>query len=133
MLPFLALFTAKEEKIRTTITAILVLVTITVSVGAAILIFKCTGNRPEFRIPGLALEIFIGMYLFRVLSIGPVGFILAFIVSVAQSVVDLYPTPEEAVHQFLWLWVAVALAACCGWLADHSNRCEAIERRFYRW
>jgi multidrug resistance protein MdtO len=117
VLPFLALFTAKEEKITTTITAILVLLAITVSVGAAILIFKCTGNRPEFRIPGMALEIFIGMYLFRVLSMGPVGFILAFIVSVAQSVVDLYPTPEEAVHQFLWLWVAVALGAGCGWLA----------------
>jgi multidrug resistance protein MdtO len=117
LLPFLALFTAKEEKITTTIAAILVLLAITVSIGAAILIFKCTGNRPEFRIPGMAVEIFVGMYLFRVLSIGPVGFILAFIVSVAQSVVDLYPTPEEAVHQFLWLWVAVALGACCGWLA----------------
>src|ERR1700678_221091 len=83
LLPFLVLFTAKEEKITTAITAILVLLAITVSVGAAILLFKLTGNRPEFRIPGMALEIFIGMYLFRVLSIGPVGFILAFIVSVA--------------------------------------------------
>lgn len=117
LLPFLALFTAKEEKITTAITAILVLSAITVSIGAAILLFKLTGNRPEFRIPGMALEIFVGMYLFRVLSIGPVGFILAFIVSVAQSVVDLYPTPEEAVHQFLWLWVAVALGAGFGWLA----------------
>jgi multidrug resistance protein MdtO len=117
LLPFLVLFTAKEEKITTAITAILVLLAITVSIGASILIFKLTGNRPEFRIPGMALEIFIGMYLFRVLSIGPVGFILAFIVSVAQSVVDLYPTPEEAVHHFLWLWVAVALSAVFGWLA----------------
>lgn len=117
VLPFLALFTAKEEKITTSITAILVLLAITVSIGAAILLFKLTGNRPELRIPGMAMEIFVGMYLFRILSIGPVGFILAFIVSVAQSVVDLFPTPEEAVHQFLWLWVAVALGAVCGWLA----------------
>src|SRR5215472_10222239 len=93
VLPFLALFTAKEAKITTTITAILALVAMTVAVGAAILVFKCTGNRPEFRIPGMAVEIFVGMYLFRVLSIKPVGFILAFIVSVAQSVVDLFPTP----------------------------------------
>jgi multidrug resistance protein MdtO len=117
VLPFLALFTAKEEKITTAITALLALLAITVSVGAAILVFKCTGNRPEFRIPGMAVEIFVGMYLFRILSIGPVGFILAFIVSVSQSIVDLFPTPEEAVHQFLWVWVAVALAAGCGWLA----------------
>src|SRR5580700_5520975 len=115
VLPFLLLFTAKEEKITTTITAVLALVAITLSVGAALLIFKCTGNRPEFRIPAMAAEIFVGMYLFRILSMGPVGFILAFIVSVSQSIVDLFPTPEEAVHEFLW--VSVSLAAGCGWLA----------------
>jgi multidrug resistance protein MdtO len=117
VLPFLTLFVAKEETITTAITAVLALLAITVSVGAAILVFKCTGNRPEFRIPAMAVEIFVGMYLFRVLSIGPVGFILAFIVSVSQSIVDLFPTPEEAVHQFLWVWVAVTSAAGVGWLA----------------
>lgn len=117
VLPFLVLFTAKEAKITTAITAVLALSAITVAVGAGILIFKCTGNRPEFRIPGMAVEIFVGMYLFRILSIGPVGFILAFIISVSQSVIDLFPTPEDAVHEFLWVWVAVALSAGCGWLA----------------
>lgn len=120
VMPFFVLFTAKEEKITTAITAALTLFGITVSVGAAILVFKCTGNRPEFRIPGMAVEIFVGMYLFRILSIGPVGFILAFIVSVLQSLVDLFPTPEEAVHQFLWVWVAVALASGCAWLATFA-------------
>jgi multidrug resistance protein MdtO len=118
VLPFLVLFTSKEEKITTTITAVLALFAITIAVAASLLVFKCTGNRPEFRIPGMAVEIFVGMYLFRILSIGPVGFILAFIVSVSQSIVDLYPTPEEAVHEFLWVWVAVALGAGLGWLAN---------------
>jgi multidrug resistance protein MdtO len=118
VLPFLVLFTVKEEKITTAITAVLALFAITIAVGASLLVFKCTGNRPEFRIPGMAAEIFVGMYLFRILSIGPVGFILAFIVSVAQSIVDLYPTPEDAVHEFLWVWVAVALGAGLGWLAN---------------
>ncbi|MBV8812912.1 MAG: hypothetical protein JO271_00355, partial [Verrucomicrobia bacterium] len=118
VLPFLILFVSKEEKVTTTVTAVLALFAITVAVGAAILIFKGTGNRPEFRIPAMAVEIFVGMYLFRILSIGPVGFILAFIVSVSQSVVDLFPTPEEAVHKMLWVWVAVALAAGLGWLAS---------------
>jgi multidrug resistance protein MdtO len=118
VLPFLVLFTSKEEKITTTITAVLALFAITIAVGASLLVFKFTGNRPEFRIPGMAVEIFVGMYLFRILSIGPVGFILAFIVSVSQSIVDLYPTPEDAVHEFLWVWVAVALGAGLGWLAN---------------
>jgi multidrug resistance protein MdtO len=118
VLPFLVLFTSKEEKITTTITAVLALFAITISVAASLLVFKCTGNRPEFRIPGMAVEIFVGMYLFRVLAVGPVGFILAFIVSVSQSIVDLYPTPEDAVHEFLWVWVAVSLGAGLGWLAN---------------
>ncbi|MBV8280071.1 MAG: FUSC family protein [Verrucomicrobia bacterium] len=118
VLPFLVLFTSKEETITTTITAVLALIAITISVGAALFVFKCTGNRPEFRIPGMAVEIFVGMYLFRVLAVGPVGFILAFIVSVSQSIVDLFPTPEDAVHEFLWVWVAVALGAGLGWLSN---------------
>lgn len=66
----------------------------------------------------MAVEIFVGMYLFRILSIGPVGFILAFIVSVSQSLVDLFPTPEDAVHRFLWVWVAVASAVSVAWVAN---------------
>ena len=118
VLPFLVLFTVKEEKVTTAITAVLALFSITVAVGASILIFKYAGDRAEFRIPAMALEIFVGMYLFRVLSMGAVGFILAFIVSVSQSVVDLFPTPEEAVHEFLWVWVAVALSVSVAWMAN---------------
>ncbi len=118
VLPFLVLFTSKEEKVTTAITAVLALFAITVAVVASILIFKYTGDRAEFRIPAMAVEIFVGMYLFRVLSIGPVGFILAFIVSVSQSLVDLFPTPEEAVHEFLWVWLAVALSVSVAWVAN---------------
>ena len=82
------------------------------------MIYKCTGNRAEFRIPAIAAEIFVGMYLFRVLSIGPVGWILGFIVSASQSLVYLFPSPEETVHQFLWLWVAVAFSVGLAWVAN---------------
>jgi hypothetical protein len=118
ILPFLVLFASKEEKITTAITVLLALIGITIAVGAAIVIFKFTGDRAEFRIPAMAAEIFVGMYLFRILLVGPVGFILAFIVSVSQSLVDLFPTPEEAVHQFLWVWVAVALSVGVAWVAS---------------
>src|SRR5258708_29073273 len=68
VLPFLVLFTVKEEIVTTAITALLALFSITVAVGASILIFKYTNGRAEFRIPAMSLEIFVGMYLFRVLS-----------------------------------------------------------------
>ena len=86
LMPFFVLFITKEEKVTTAVTALLVLLAATLAIAVAILIYKCTGDRAEFRIPGIALEIFIGMFLFRVLSIGAVGWILGFIVRrVAKS------------------------------------------------
>jgi multidrug resistance protein MdtO len=118
LMPFFILFITKEEKATTAVTVLLVLFAVTISIGAGILLYKCTGNRAEFRIPSIALEIFIGMYLFRVLSLGPVGWILGFVCAATQSLVYLFPNSEETVHQFLWLWVAVALSAMLAWLAN---------------
>jgi multidrug resistance protein MdtO len=118
LMPFFVLFITKEEKVTTAVTALLVLLAATLAIAVAILIYKATGNRAEFRIPGIALEIFIGMFLFRVLSIGAVGWILGFIVAATQSLVYLFPSPEETVHQFLWLWVAVAFSVSVAWLAN---------------
>jgi multidrug resistance protein MdtO len=118
LMPFFVLFITKEEKVTTTVSAILVLVTMTLAIGASILLFKCTGNRPEFRVPAIAVEIFIGMYLFRVLAIAPVGWILGFLCAASQSLVYLFLSPEETVHQFLWLWVALAFSIGLAWVAN---------------
>src|SRR6266404_1934953 len=118
LMPFFVLFITKEEKVTTAVTALLVLLAATLAIAVAILIYKSTGNRAEFRIPGIALEIFIGMFLFRVLSIGAVGWILGFIVAASQSLVYLFPSPEETVHQFLWLWVAIAFSTAVAWLSN---------------
>jgi multidrug resistance protein MdtO len=118
LMPFFVLFVTKEEKVTTVVTALLVLFAITLAIAVAILIYKATGDRAEFRIPSIVLEIFIGMFLFRVLSIGAVGWILGFVVAATQSLVYLFPSPEETVHQFLWLWVAVAFSTAVAWLAN---------------
>ena len=118
LMPFFVLFITKEEKVTTTVTALLVLLAATLAIAVAILIYKSTGNRAEFRIPGIALEIFIGMFLFRVLSIGAVGWIVGFLCAASQSLVYLFPSPEETVHQFLWLWVAIAFSVAVAWLAN---------------
>src|SRR6202046_535062 len=118
LLPFFVLFVTKEEKVTTALSALLVLISITLAIAASILLFKLTGNRAEFRIPAIALEIFVGMYLFRVLALGPVGWILGFVCAASQSLVYLSPDPEETVHQFLWLWVAIAFPVTLAWMAN---------------
>jgi multidrug resistance protein MdtO len=118
LMPFFVLFITKEEKVTTAVSTLLVLFSATLAIGASILLFKCTGNRPEFRVPAIAVEIFLGMYLFRVLSLAPVGWILGFLCAASQSLVYLFPSPEEAVHQFLWLWVAIAFPIGLAWIAN---------------
>jgi multidrug resistance protein MdtO len=118
LLPFFVLFVTKEEKVTTALSALLILFAATLAIAVSILIYKATGDRPEFRIPAIALEIFIGMFLFRVLSIPAVGWILGFVIAAAQSVVYLFPDPEETVHELLWLWVVIAFATAIAWLAN---------------
>src|SRR5437016_5732816 len=50
------------------------------------------------------------MYLSRVLVLGPLGFLLGFVVAVSQSVGEEVPSPELLVRGLLWLWVALAYA-----------------------
>jgi multidrug resistance protein MdtO len=118
ILPFFVLFVTKEEKVSTAVTTLVVLFALTLATAAAILLYKATGDRAEFRIPSIALEIFIGMYLFRVLPIPSIGWILGFFVAMSQSLIYLSPSPEETVHQFLWLWLAIAFSTVVAWLAN---------------
>jgi multidrug resistance protein MdtO len=56
----------------------------------------------------MALALFLGMWLSRVFVIGPLGFIIGFIVAVSQSIGEAVPSPELLVRGVLWLWVALA-------------------------
>jgi hypothetical protein len=138
LLPFFVLFITKGERVSTAISALVVLFALTLATAAAILLYKATGDRAEFRIPSIALEIFIGMYLFRVLSIPAIGWILGFFVAMSQSLIYLSPNAEETVHQFLWLWLIIAFSAVVAWLANlllfPVSATQLLQREFVaRW
>ena len=56
----------------------------------------------------MAIALFLGMWLSRVFVIGPLGFLIGFIVAVSQSLGEAVPSPEQFVRDILWLWVAIA-------------------------
>jgi uncharacterized membrane protein YccC len=58
----------------------------------------------------MAIALFLGMWLSRILVIGSLGFLLGFVVAVSQSVGEEIPSPELLVRELLWLWVALAYA-----------------------
>src|SRR5438876_1577929 len=107
---YMVFFISKGSKLLTTITGVGGVIVLTIGIGATLLLYKFTYGHPELRIPGMAITLFLGMWLSRVLVIGPLGFLLGFVVAVSQSVGEEIPSPELLVRGLLWLWVALAYA-----------------------
>src|SRR5947199_5989319 len=99
-----------DGKLLTKITGLGGGIVLTIGIGATLLLYKFTYGHPELRIPGMAITLFLGMWLSRILVIGPLGFLFGFIVAVSQSVGEAAPSPEYLVRQLLWLWVALTYA-----------------------
>src|SRR3954462_5761139 len=107
---YMVFFISKESKLLTTITGVGGVIVLTIGIGATLLLYKFTYGHPELRIPGMAIALFLGMWLSRVLVIGPLGFLLGFVVAVSQSVGEEVPSPELLVRGLLWQWGARAYA-----------------------
>ncbi|HWY41478.1 MAG TPA: FUSC family protein [Chthoniobacterales bacterium] len=107
---YMVFFASKETKLLTKITGIGGIFVLTIGIGVTLLLYKFTYGHPELRVSGMALTLFLGMWLSRALVIGPLGFLLGFIVAVSQSVGEAAPSPEYLVRQLLWLWVALTYA-----------------------
>jgi len=107
---YMVFFASKESKLLTTITGVGGVIVLTIGIGATLLLYKFTYGHPELRILGMAIALFLGMWLSRILVIGPLGFLLGFVVAVSQSVGEEIPSTEVLVHDLLWLWVALTYA-----------------------
>jgi uncharacterized membrane protein YccC len=107
---YMVFFISKESKLLTTVTGVGAVIVLTISIGATLLLYKFTYGHPELRIPGMAIALFLGMWLSRALVIGQLGFLFGFVVAVSQSVGEEIPSPELLVRGLLWLWVALAYA-----------------------
>jgi uncharacterized membrane protein YccC len=108
---YMAFFVSKENKHLTTLTGLLGFIGATIGIAGTLLLYKFTYGHPELRIPGMAIALFLGMYLSRVFVLGPLGFIIGFVVAVSQSVGEAVPSPELLVRGLLWLWVAIVYGA----------------------
>ena len=95
---YMIFFVSKETKHLTTLTGLLGLIGATIGIGGTILLYKFTYGHPELRIPGMAVALFLGMWLSRALVLGPLGFIIGFVVAYSQSIGERIPSPELVVR-----------------------------------
>jgi uncharacterized membrane protein YccC len=107
---YMPFFFSQKTKAKTTLVGVIGLIGLTIGIGISLLLYKFTYGHPELRIPGMAIALFLGMWLSRVFVLGPIGFLLGFIVSYSQSLGEQVPSPELLVRGLLWLWVAIAYA-----------------------
>ena len=105
---YMPFFVSQDTKLKTIVVGVGGLIGLTIGIGLTLLLYKFTYGYPELRIPGMAIALFLGMWLSRVFVIGALGFIIGFIVAVSQSVGEAVPSPELLVRGLLWLWVAIA-------------------------
>ena len=108
---YMPFFVSKENKHLTTLTGLLGFIGATIGIGGTLLLYKFTYGHPELRIPGMAIALFLGMYVSRIFVLGPLGFLIGFVVAVSQSVGEAVPSPELLVRGLLWLWVAIVYGA----------------------
>ncbi|MFL6552921.1 MAG: FUSC family protein [Chthoniobacterales bacterium] len=108
---YMPFFMSKQSKFLTTLTGVIGLIGLTIGIGASLLLYKFTYGHPELRIPGMAIALFLGMYVSRIFVLGPLGFLIGFVVAVSQSVGEAVPSPELLVRGLLWLWVAIVYGA----------------------
>lgn len=104
---YMVFFVSKESKRLTILTGILGFIGATVGIGGSLLLYKFTYGHPELRIPGMAIALFLGMWLSRVFVIGPLGFLIGFVMTYTQSLGEQIPSPELIVRGSLWAWVAL--------------------------
>src|SRR6266853_123051 len=107
---YMVFFISKETKEVTTTVGVGGIIALTIGIALSLLLYKLTYGHPELRIPSMAIVLFLGLYASRILVIGPLGFLLGFVIAVTQSIGDLPPSPEKLVREILWIWVALAYA-----------------------
>src|SRR5437660_11788838 len=63
---YMPFFMSKQSKFFTTVTGVIGLIGLTIGIGASLLLYKFTYGHPELRIPGMAMALFLGMYVSRI-------------------------------------------------------------------
>src|SRR5712691_1000473 len=71
---YIVFFVTKENRVITTITGIGLALGATIGIALSLFFYRYTFDHPEFRIPVMASTVFGGMFLSRILVIGPLAF-----------------------------------------------------------
>jgi multidrug resistance protein MdtO len=100
----------QEDTAATLVGSVLSAMGVTVSLGAALLVWMVVLDIAWLRIVCLAAFLFVGLFLKRVLVIGALGSAIGVPAALVMVLPDVGPLPPESLVEFvLWLWLCVTL------------------------
>jgi len=100
----------QEDTAATLLGSILGVVGVTISLGMALLAWEISLDIPWLRICFLALFLYGGLFLKRVLTIGALGSAIGLPAALVMIIPDVFPPqPELQVEFVLWIWWCVVL------------------------
>jgi len=104
---FFVFLVTKENRALTMATGTIMILGGTIATAASLFLFYYTFDYPELRVPAMAVIIFTGMFLSRVLVLGPLGFVFGFFAALSQVMSERALNTDALVRSQLWLWMAL--------------------------
>ncbi len=115
---YLVFVISRRESVATLVTAVGVAVGATLAVALSLVLLTVDAGDPALRLPLMAGIAFLTMYLARVSTLGPLAYLVGFIMVLTQTMVDTVPSPEMLTRLVLWLWVVVMIPAVISTLVN---------------
>ena len=115
---YLVFVISRGESVATLITAISVAIGATLAVALSLGLLTIDAGDPALRLPLMAAITFLGMFLARTSTLGPLGYLVGFVMVLTQTLVDTVPSPEMLTRLVLWLWVVVMIPAVLSTLVN---------------
>jgi multidrug resistance protein MdtO len=99
------------ESVASLVSAVVSVIGVTLAVVLTLLLLSFDASEPALRLPLMAASTFLGMFLMRILALGPLAFAVGLILVFTQTLVDTMPSVEALTRIVLWFSIVIALPA----------------------
>ena len=106
---YIVFLVSRDDRAATLITAAGGLAAATLAILITLMFALVDLSEPGIRLPVMAALTFLAMYSTRTFALGPLTYLVGFVVVLLHSLIDDVPSPEAFTRATLWVWVIIAV------------------------